>query len=79
MPGLINNAVVFINFLLIICCFQLEPDTDRCAFLTVPEEWKIVDDIMQQAENGIHEEGTYTVKSCSSLITYCMIQEFLWP
>jgi len=51
----------------------LEPDTDRCGFLTVPEEWKIVDNIMQQVEKGTHEEGTYTVKSCSNLITYCIV------
>jgi len=62
-----------LTFFSIICCFQLEPDTDRCGFLTVPEEWKIVDNIMQQVEKGTHEEGTYTVKSCSNLITYCIV------
>lgn len=50
---------------IIFLCFQLEPDKDRCGFLTVPEEWKIVDDIMQQPEKGTHEKGTYTFKSCT--------------
>lgn len=50
---------------IIFLCFQLEPDKDRCRFLTVPEEWKIVDDIMQQPEKGTHEKGTYTFKSCT--------------
>ena len=47
-------------------CFQLEPDKDRCGFLTIPEEWKIVDDIMQQAQKGTHEKGTCNIQSYSS-------------
>ena len=51
----------------IIFCSQLEPDKDRCGFLTIPEEWKIVDDIIQQAGKGTREKGAYTFKSCSNL------------
>ena len=69
MPGGIDNAVVHINFrFYIFFCFQLEPDKDRCGFLTIPEEWKIVDDIIQQAEKGTCEKGAYTFKLNGMLI-----------
>lgn len=83
-PGHIDNAVVLINFhfYIYIFCFQLEPNKDRCGFLTIPEEWKSVHDIIQQPEEGSHEKGTvltmYTFKSCSNFNwhAYCVIQHF---
>jgi len=54
---IINNSILFI---IIICCFQLEPNTDRCRPLTVPEEWKIVDSILKQAEEQTQKTGSYT-------------------
>ena len=51
-----NNSILFI--IIIVCCFQLEPNTDRCRFLTVPEEWKIVDSILKQAEDQTQNTGS---------------------
>ncbi|XP_078342508.1 uncharacterized protein LOC144628299 [Oculina patagonica] len=33
----------------------LEPDSNRCGVLTVPEEWKVVDSALQQHEEGKQE------------------------
>lgn len=52
-----NNSILFI---VIICCFQLEPNTDRCRLLTVPEEWKIVDSLLKPAEEQTQKTGSYT-------------------
>ena len=58
-PSLINNTVVFkLTLFSLISCFQLEPDTERYRLLTVPDEWKIVDGILQQVEEGTPETGT---------------------
>lgn len=56
--GFNNNSILFI--IIIICCFQLEPNTDRCRLLTVPEEWKIVDSLLKQAEEQTQKTGSYT-------------------
>ena len=71
---LLVTLLFLLTFFFIICCFQLEPDTDRCGFLTVPEEWKIVDNIMQQAaENGTHENGTYMYMIKSNHVVICLL------
>ncbi len=44
-------------FVLINPVFQLEPDSDRCGILTVPEEWKAVGGTLQQHEKGKQERG----------------------
>ena len=51
-----NNSILFI--IIIVCCLQLEPNADRCRFLTVPEEWKIFDSLLKQAEDQTHNTGS---------------------